>query len=326
MIDTAPTVVVLHDGTHPPGMGEIERLAHVRYATEDELAHALPGADVLFVWHFLSEAVAAAWPAATHLRWIHVAGAGVDRLLFDELRRSTVAVTNSRGVFDRPMAEYVLGLILTFAKDLHTSLRLQDRKRWQHRETERIAGKAALIVGTGPIGRAIAAQLSAAGLSVTGAGRTARNGDPDFGTVHASADLLDIVGEFDYVILVAPLTPQTTGMIDSAVLAQFKPTARLINVGRGRLLVEDDLVQALTAGHLAGAALDVFDTEPLPPHSPLWDMPNVLISPHMSGDATGWTENLVQLFTTQLREYFHGNEPANAVDKHRGYVSGSDST
>ncbi|MDR7299839.1 D-2-hydroxyacid dehydrogenase [Haloactinomyces albus] len=326
MTDTKPTVVILHDGTYPLAMLGINDIAHVRYATEDELPQALPGADVLFVWHFLSEAVAEAWPAATDLRWIHVASAGVDRLLFDELRHSGVVVTNSRGIFDRPMAEYVLATVLAFAKDLHTSIRLQDGKHWQHRETERIEGTAALVVGTGPIGRAIAAQLSAAGMSVSGAGRLARADDPDFGDVHASDDLHGVLGTFDYVILAAPLTEQTRGLIDATALARFKPTARLINVGRGSLVVQEDLVEALTAGRIAGAALDVFDIEPLPETSPLWDMSNVLISPHMSGDTIGWTEDLITLFTTNLRRYLHGNDPANVVDKQRGYVSGSEST
>lgn len=321
MTEQPPTVVVLHGGSYPPAMTRIEELADVRYATEDELASALPGADVLFVWDFRSEAVQAAWSAADRLRWMHAASAGVDRMLFPELVESGVVLTNSRGVFDRPMAEYVLATVLSFAKDLHTSLRLQDRKQWRHRETERVAGKRALLVGTGPIGRAIAAQLSAAGLSVTGAGRRARTGDPDFGTVHSSDELHPVLGEFDYVVLAAPLTEQTRGLVDARALARFKPTARLINVGRGELVVQDELVEALSAGQLAGAALDVFDAEPLPATSPLWEMPDVLVSPHMSGDTVGWTDELVELFLTNLRGYVEGAWPHNVVDKQRGYVT-----
>lgn len=318
-----PTVVVLHDGSPPPAMGEAQRLAHVRYVTSGDLAPALDGTDALFVWEFPAPAatLADAWPAAGTLRWIHSSTAGVDRLLFPALTGSDVVVTNSRGVFDRPMAEYVLATVLTFAKDLHTSLRLQDRRQWRHRETERVEGKRALIVGTGPIGRAIAHQLRAAGLSVAGAGRVARSGDPDFGDVHASGDLAATLGEFDYVILAAPLTEHTRGMIDADTLARCKPTARLINVGRGALIVQDDLIAALAAGRIAGAALDVFDTEPLPQHSPLWDMPNVLVSPHMSGDTIGWQDDLVHLFTDNLRRFAHGEPLRNVVDKQRGYVS-----
>lgn len=320
MVNT-PTVVVLHDGTPPAEMARIAEHANLRYATGEQLPHHIPGADALFVWAFRSEAITTAWPAADKLTWIHSASAGVDRLIFDELRDSAVTLTNSRGVFDQPMAEYVLATVLAFAKDLHTTLRLQDRKTWQHRVTERIEGKKALVIGTGPIGRAIASQLTAAGLHITGAGRRPRTDDPDFGEVHTTDRLTHIIGEFDYVILAAPRTPQTEGLINADVLAACRPTARLINVGRGELVVQHDLVEALRAGHIAGAALDVFEAEPLPETAPLWDMPNVLVSPHMSGDTIGWTDELVDLFLTNLHAYVRGDELVNIVDKQRGYVS-----
>lgn len=320
MVNT-PTVVVLHDGTPPPEMARIAEHAHLRYATGDELPQQIPGADALFVWAFRSDAIPAAWPAADELAWIHSASAGVDRLIFDELRDSPIALTNSRGVFDQPMAEYVLGLVLTFAKDMHTTLRHQDRTTWQHRVTERIHGKTALVVGTGPIGRAIARQLTAAGLHVTGAGRQTRTDDPDFGHVHPTDRLAEHIGAHDYVVLAAPRTPQTEGLINAEVLAACNPRTRLINVGRGELVVQPDLVDALRAGQLAGAALDVFEAEPLPPDSALWEMPNVLISPHMSGDTVGWIDELVDLFLTNLQAFARGGELANIVDKQRGYVT-----
>ncbi|MEV5535678.1 D-2-hydroxyacid dehydrogenase [Saccharopolyspora shandongensis] len=324
MIHRTPTVVVLHGGTPPAEMARIQAHAELRYADADQLADALPGADVLFVWDFRSDAIADAWPRADALRWMHAASAGVDRLLFPALQDSEVLLTNSRGVFDRPMAEYVLTTVLAFAKDLHTTLRLQDRKQWQHRVTERVAGKSALVVGTGPIGRAIARQLTAAGLTVSGTGRVGRSGDPDFGDVHASSDLAHVIGAFDYVVLAAPLTEQTKGLVDAEVLAHCRPTARLINVGRGELVVETDLIAALQAGQLGGAALDVFDTEPLPDTSPLWEMPNVLVSPHMSGDTIGWVDELVDLFLENLRSYTDGTQLRNVVDKQRGYISGTE--
>ncbi|SDY05682.1 Phosphoglycerate dehydrogenase [Saccharopolyspora shandongensis] len=324
MIHRTPTVVVLHGGTPPAEMARIQAHAELRYADADQLADALPGADVLFVWDFRSDAIADAWPRSDALRWMHAASAGVDRLLFPALQDSEVLLTNSRGVFDRPMAEYVLTTVLAFAKDLHTTLRLQDRKQWQHRVTERVAGKSALVVGTGPIGRAIARQLTAAGLTVSGTGRVGRSGDPDFGDVHASSDLAHVIGAFDYVVLAAPLTEQTKGLVDAEVLAHCRPTARLINVGRGELVVETDLIAALQAGQLGGAALDVFDTEPLPETSPLWEMPNVLVSPHMSGDTIGWVDELVDLFLANLRSYTDGTQLRNVVDKQRGYISGTE--
>nr|WP_184890514.1 MULTISPECIES: D-2-hydroxyacid dehydrogenase [Actinomadura] len=301
-------------------MADAERLARVRYVRETELADALPGADVLFVWDFLSDAVAGAWPRTGGPEWVHIASAGVDRLLFPGLVESGTVVTNSRGVFDEPIAEYVLGLVLTFAKDLHTTVRLQGERRWLHRETERVTGARALVVGTGPIGRAIGRRLSAAGLAVSGAGRTPRDADPDLGVVHPMERLGEALAEADYVVLAAPLTPETRHMVDAAALARMRPSARLVNVGRGALVNEADLVEALRAGRIAGAALDVFEDEPLPESSPLWDMPNVLVSPHMSGDVIGWRDELVRLFTANLDRHVAGRPLRNVVDKRLGYV------
>lgn len=324
MPNPAPVVVVLHGGTPPAEMARIQQHAELRYATPEQLPDAIPGADVLFVWDFRAEALPQAWPTADQLTWIHTATAGVDHLLTSETLASEVTLTNSRGVFDQPMAEYVLACVLTFAKDLHTTLRQQDRRHWQHRVTERIAGRTALIIGTGPIGRAIATQLTAAGMHITAAGRTPREHDPDFGQVRPSAELAHYIGHHDYIVLAAPLTEQTKGIVDATALAGCKPTARLINVGRGELVVEDDLVDALRAGQLAGAALDVFDTEPLPDTSPLWDLPDVLVSPHMSGDTTGWIDELLDLFLTNVDNYRNGRTLHNTVNKQRGYVSGTE--
>lgn len=321
-----PHLVVLHAGELPPDMEAVDkdpRLASVRYATAAELPQALRDAEALFVWDLFSDALTDAWDSAESLRWVHAATAGVDHLLFDALVDSDVVVTNSRGVFDRPMAEYVLGLVLCFAKDFPTTLAQQRHRRWRHRETEQVAGGHALVAGTGPIGRAIARQLRAVGMTVEGLGRTARDDDPDFGHVSASTDLHAVLPRADYVVLAAPLTDATRGMVDAAALARMKPTARLINVGRGPLVVEDDLVEALRRGDIAGAALDVFATEPLPESSPLWDTPGVIVSPHMSGDVVGWHNTLVQLFTDNLDRFLGGRDLRNVVDKRRGYVSGA---
>ncbi|MGH3518618.1 MAG: D-2-hydroxyacid dehydrogenase [Haloechinothrix sp.] len=315
-----PVLTVLCGDSRPQGIAAIEQAAEVRYASADELPDALRGADALFVWDFLSTAVRDAWPAADRLRWVHIASAGVDPVLFDELRESDVTLTNSRGVFDTSIAEYVLGVTLVFAKDFVRSFGLQQVGRWQHRETERVSGKHALVVGTGPIGRAVAGMLRAAGMRVSGVGRRARDNDPDFGTVHASGELADHIGSADYVVAVAPLTEQTKGMFDKSAFAAMRPSARFINVGRGELAVTNDLVDALRTGRLAGAALDVFETEPLPPDSPLWTMPNVVISPHMSGDFIGWRDVLVEVFVRNFQLWNAGEPLLNVVDKQLGYV------
>jgi phosphoglycerate dehydrogenase-like enzyme len=319
MPDT-PVVAVLYADDRPRGMRAVEAAADVRYATDAGLPDALGGAEVLFVWDFLSTAVPRAWPRADCLRWVHIASAGVDPLMFTELIDSKVVLTNSRGIFDRPIAEYVLGLILGFAKDLRSTFDLQRERAWQHRETQRIDRQTALVVGTGSIGREIGRLLSAAGMTVAGVGRTARSGDPDLGEVHASGDLFSLLPDADYVIIAAPLTEQTRSMFDAAAFARMKPSARLINVGRGPIVVDEDLVQALQDKRIAGAALDVFSEEPLPPEHPLWAVPNVIISPHMAGDFVGWLDALAELFVENFGRWLAGEELLNVVDKELGYV------
>ncbi|WP_308282508.1 D-2-hydroxyacid dehydrogenase [Pseudonocardia nigra] len=300
---------MLHGEDRPPGL----QADHLRFATEDTLADALPGSEVLLVWDFTSDAVRDAWPAADSLRWVHTASAGVDRLVFPGLLDSPVTLTNSRGVFDAPMAEYVLGLVLAMAKDLPGTLAAQGRREWRHRETEPVAGRCAVVVGGGPIGKAIARLLEAVGMQVELIGR------------REFPALPDALPRADWLVLAAPLTDTTRGMFDAAALARLRPSARVINVGRGALVVEPDLVDALREGRIAGAALDVFAREPLPVDSPLWELPGVIVSPHMSGDLVGWRDALVEVFTDNLIRYRAGEPLRNVVDKSLGYVTGGTS-
>ena len=315
-----PRVALLRDRDLPHNLDEIGQLAEVDTVDAAGLADALPGADVLLAWDFRTPALAGAWGSADRLRWVHTASAGVDNVLTPEVAASGVTVTNSRGVFDEAIAEYVLGLVLAFAKDLPGTWDRQRRREWEHRDTERVAGATALVVGVGPIGRATARLLRAAGMRVRGVGRTARTGDPDFGEVRASVDLATLLPGTDYLVLAAPLTVQTRGLIGAAELRALRATARLINVGRGELVDEAALVDALRTGALAGAALDVFEREPLPTSSPLWALPGVIVSPHMSADAAGWRESLADLFLDNLRRWCAGRPLRNVVDKSVGYV------
>jgi phosphoglycerate dehydrogenase-like enzyme len=304
-------------------MAQVSDLALFHYTDAEHLGEELDGADALFVWDFLSTAVEAAWGedsgARKNVRWVHIAAAGVDTVMFPALRRCETVVTNSRGIFDQAIAEFVLGTVLAFAKGLPENLRLQSRRQWQHRETERLAGSRALIVGTGSIGRSIARLLAPLDVRVSGIGRTGRDADPDFGSVHSSRDLVRYLPEADFVVSVTPLTETTRGMFDAAAFAAMKPTARLVNVGRGATVVTEDLIDALQRGAIAGAALDVAETEPLPPESALWSMPGTLISPHMAGDVAGWRDDLSELFRENLRRWVDGSPLRNAVDKARGY-------
>ncbi|AWH91353.1 D-2-hydroxyacid dehydrogenase [Dietzia lutea] len=318
-----PTVVVLTaDGVEPPTtLDEIRGLADVRECTAETLADALPGAEILLVWDIFSDALAAAWHAADSLRWVHVAAAGVDKLLFDELRDSDVLVTNARGVFDGPIAEYVLACVMAHDKRFHETEALQRAGVWRHRETTRVAGRRALVVGTGGIGRATARLLRAVGLDVAGAGRRPRDDDEDFGRVLDSARLVDHLGDVDHLVMVAPLTEATRGMLGPAELAALPDGAHVVNVGRGQLVDQDALAREIAAGRLS-AHLDVLVVEPLPEGDPLWTLDGAHISPHMSGDVVGWRDTLSAQFRDHLRTWLAGGEPGPSVDKSRGYVSG----
>ncbi len=318
-----PIVAVLYQDVLPPQLGEIEELAEVRLTKAGGLARALDGADVLYQWHSFSPALRANWSAASSLKWVHVSAAGVSELLFDDLIDSDVVYTNSRGVLSRAIAEFALGFVLDIAKDSQGSLRLQEGRRWQHRITRKIQGQRVLVVGTGSIGREIASLFRAVGLRVSGAGRSSRPGDEYFDDIHSSQDLALVVRDFDYVVLAAPLTDDTRHMVGADVLSAMKPTAHLINVGRGGLVHTDALVDALRSGSIAGAALDVVHPEPLPEEHPLWTMGNVILTPHMSGDTEDYLEDLGKLFVGNLQRFIRGEPLQNIVDKRLGFVPGS---
>ncbi|MET8692758.1 D-2-hydroxyacid dehydrogenase [Streptomyces bauhiniae] len=313
---TLPTLLVL-DADPPPRLGRLTGRARVLHTDNAGLAALLPEADVLLVWDFRSRAVRDAWPGAgPRPAWVHTASAGVDHLLCPELAASDTVVTNARGVFDQPMAEYVAALVLAAAKDLPHTVRLQRDRVWRHRETRRVAGTRACVVGSGPIGRAIAATLKALGVTPALVGRVPRTG------VHGPADLDRLIARADWVIAAAPLTGQTRGMFDAHRFGVMQPSAVFVNVGRGELVDEPALAEALRRRWIAGAALDVFTTEPLPADSPLWDLPGLLVSPHMSGDTAGWRDELGTQFVDLFERWAAGRPLVNVVDKKRGYVPG----
>ncbi|GAA1800892.1 D-2-hydroxyacid dehydrogenase [Brevibacterium celere] len=313
---------------NPPGSPVPDRLTElgrrddvdVRIVTADRLGEALPGTEVLLLWDYFSTALTEVFDAADELRWIHVAAAGVDALLFDELIASEVVVTNARGVFDRPIAEFVLSFVLMHAKSALGSLADQREHRWNRRSTRDLAGTRALIVGTGSIGREIARVLRALGVDVSGAGSRARTGDADFGDVIDSADLAAHLTGVDWVIDVAPLTDRTAGLFYAEVFAAMEPHAFFVNVGRGATVDTDALVTALETGAIAGAGIDVVDVEPLPADHRLWEAPSVIITPHMSGDTEGWRERLLDQFLDLFETYRAGRPFAHTVDKEAGYV------
>ncbi|WP_326690147.1 MULTISPECIES: D-2-hydroxyacid dehydrogenase [unclassified Streptomyces] len=315
------TCVLVLDAEPLPQLDRLAGRARVVHADERTLAEELPAADVLLVWDFLSDAVREAWPGeGPRPRWVHTPSAGVDRLLPELADADETVITNARGIFDRPIAEYVLGLVLAMAKDFRGTWELQRQRRWRHRETFRLGGSRATVVGSGPIGREIGRALLALGVTVDLVGRTARDTDAEFGRVHSTGELPLLVGQADWVVCVAPLTNESTGMFDAGMFARMKPGAHFLNVGRGQHVVEDDLVDALLKHRIKGAALDVFAEEPLPADSRLWDVPGLLISPHMSGDTVGWRDDLAEQFLDNFDRWEKGEPLLNVVDKKLGYV------
>jgi phosphoglycerate dehydrogenase-like enzyme len=304
-----------------PGLSAIACEAELRLVPADaDISADLHGAEVVLGWDFSADTLAGAWPSADALRWIHWSGAGVDAVLFDELVRSEVVLTNSRGVFDRAIAEYVLLLVLSFAKRMPQTTRFQSESRWNYRLTERVDARDVLVVGTGSIGSEIARLLTAIGMRVSGVGRRRRDDHPVFGTVHAAHELDDRLPAADFVVAATPLTSATRRMFSTDQFALMKRTARFINVGRGAVVDEAALVRALRAGEIAGAALDVFESEPLRPSSPLWTMDDVIVSPHMSGDFLEHPNAVVEIFLDNFRRYRMGEPLRNVVDKELGYV------
>jgi phosphoglycerate dehydrogenase-like enzyme len=279
--------------------------------TAEELRAAQPGVEILFLNHYRSELLRTVGPG--DLRWIHTSSIGVDALLTDDIIRGGVVVSTSRNVCERPIAEWILAVLLMFTKDLRRTLELQREAEWLHRETEPILGRRVLLLGVGLVGRETANLLRAAGMVVDVVGRTGRE-DADLGTIRGIDELDDLLPEADDVVLALPLTEATRGLIDARRLSLLRPGARLVNVGRGPLVVEDALVAAARDGHVGAAALDVFDQEPLPPDHPFWGMDNVLVSPHMSGDLVGWRERVVERFAANLRRWMAGEPLADVVD------------
>lgn len=309
------------EGDPPPGVASLEPLVELAYgASSEELREVLPGVDVLFAWRPRRGPLEEAWDRAGDLRWIQSSSAGVDGLLFPELVHSQVVLTNARGVFDDAIAEFVVGAFALFAKDLLGMIERQRRGEWLHRETERLAGRQVLVAGVGSLGRAVARSCGAMGMKVRGVGRTARGGDDAFAAILGLDELSDALPWADFVVDTLPATPETFHAFGAEAFAAMNPWTRFVNVGRGSTVDEGALVRALTEGGIAGAALDVFEEEPLPPESPLWSLPNVLVSPHMSGDFAGWREAVVELFVENLERYLTGKPLLGVVDKRRGYV------
>jgi D-2-hydroxyacid dehydrogenase (NADP+) len=328
--ETKLVICVWHPFTEwrpKPAMAETIRklwpeMRVVHLPNYDRLLEELVDTDIFVGYSLRAEQL----KGAKNLKWIHSTAAGVAQLMYPELRDSGITVTNPSGIFSVPMAEHTMGLLLALARNFPDSVRAQDRAKWAQQEiwdkqqhlTE-LNGKVLLIVGYGSIGREVAKRAKAFEMQVWGVTRSGAGERAHAEKIFSAAQLRIALPGADYVLICAPETSETKHLIGAPEIAGMKRGARLINVGRGSLLDEAALVQALESGALGGAALDVAQTEPLPAESPLWKVPNLFITPHTSGVSDRLWDRQTTILISLLERWFAGQELFNQVDFARGY-------
>jgi phosphoglycerate dehydrogenase-like enzyme len=288
---------------------------------EPEAFDGAPAPDALLDCWAGPTRIVAALRRAPGVRWIHARSAGLDRVLVPEVAAHPATLTNGRGAYSAALAEFALAALLFFAKDLRRLVAQQAAAAWQPFDMERLEGRTVGIVGYGDIGRAVAARLRPLGVSVLALRRRPDRSAGDGLTSESLPPerLLELVSRSDDVVLSLPLTTRTHGLFGPDAIAAMKPTGVIVNVGRGPTLDEPALVEALGARRIRGAALDVFETEPLPPESPLWRLPNVLLSPHCADHVPGWVDEGMRAFLRQLERFRRGEPLLEPVDKSAGY-------
>jgi phosphoglycerate dehydrogenase-like enzyme len=312
--------------TIPDGhVGELRRrfpqyeFLHAR--NEDEAAALIRDADVAFASELRPRHLA----AARRLRWIHSPAVGVGSMLFPEMVAAPILMTNSRGVAAQTIAEHVVACVLALFRKLPLAIRSQAAREWAQTAiaapppVRMLAGSRVLLVGLGAIGTAVAQKMLALGTTVGAVRRDVSAPVPDGVDVHPPGSLRDVLGSADIVVIAAPETAETRGLIGRDELRAMRRDAVLVNIARGAVVDEAALADALANGTLGGAALDVFEHEPLPGDSPLWTHPSVLITPHTSWIRADHWDVMSKLFADNLRRFEAGEPLANAVDKHAGY-------
>lgn len=278
--------------------------------------------DVFIGWSLRPEQLA----AARKLKWIHSPAAAVHQLMFPELIQSNVLVTNSTGVHGPVVAEHAITLLLALAKRLPQAMRYQAKKLWsqdrlwnERPRPREVEGATVLVIGMGGIGNEFARRAKALGMKVLGVRENPSKGAGEADQIFSPAEIDEVLPKADYVLLCTPVTSATTGVINKARINKMKPEAYIINVGRGPLIIESDLIEALRKNRIAGAALDVFDEEPLPEDSPFWSLENVLVTPHTAAVTERLWERHYQLIVENLNRFVLGRPLLNEVDKKRGY-------
>ena len=304
-------------------LAEFPQMEIVQRDSYEGVEEHLRDAEILFTISLRAEQFA----FAQKLRWIHAPSAAVHQLLFPELVKSDVIVTNSREVHGPVVAEHVMALMFALAKKIPLAVRLQGKRVWGQQvmwnegaHPREIAGATLGLFGVGSIGGRVAEMASALGMRVLAVREHVKKERPaGVENVHPPSAMNEVLRESDFVVLAAPLLEETRSLINAARLGVMKPTAYLINVGRGPQVDEKALVEALRLRRIAGAALDVFEQEPLPEDSPLWSVENLLITPHTAGLTEKLWHRHYELFSDNLRRYVAGQELRFVVDKGKGY-------
>jgi phosphoglycerate dehydrogenase-like enzyme len=280
-----------------------------------------PPAEVILACSMGRAALEPVLAKAPGVRWIHSRATGLDSLLFPALVESDVVLTNGRGVFSPSLAEFAIAALLYFARDFPRLLASQRRGAWEPFEPLDLTGRTLGIVGYGDIGRAVAERAHRLGMRVLALRRrpALSAGDPWVDETLPPGALLSLMRRADDVVVATPLTPETRGLVGETAIGAMKPGAVLVNLGRGPVVDEPALVRALAERRIRGAALDVFETEPLPAGHALWALDNVLVSPHCADNTPGWLEAAMRAFLANLERYRRGERLLNVVDKSLGY-------
>jgi phosphoglycerate dehydrogenase-like enzyme len=276
----------------------------------DKLRRDAPTADAVLIAPRYASLLTELWRELGNVRWIHTLAAGVESLPFDLLRHSRIVVTNSRGLYADALGEFAIAAMLWFAKDLRRLVRNQEVRQWEPYDVTRLEGRTVGIIGYGGIGHAVGRRATALGMRLVTSRRRRELGDPT---------LEEVIAQSHYLVMSAPLTPSTYRLLSRERIALMRPDAVFINIGRGGTVDEAALVEALQNRRIRGAALDVFDTEPLPADHPLWRLDNVLLSPHTADHTDDAHLRAMKFFLENLRR-FRADEPLeNVVDKIEQY-------